>query len=146
MRIIKEINYNMANKKSYSQKDKEKFATFMRGYAKEGVLRRIADAFDRANNYVIHGATISSAISMALAEQGLPSYSIIDRPLIFSQAEIIHEMVRENKYGGLSGVVKNIPVPIPPRSGFSEPREFLAEGSQPVEEYLAEYERGLMEP
>jgi hypothetical protein len=137
----------MAKQKTYTEKDRKKFAIFMRNTRTEDILRRIASAFDiAAVEGTQGGKSLPEAIDYGLKTQNLEGYSVNGRFLSYPQAKIVFEMVRGGKYCEFPRPQPvSIFVPVPLRFKFPEPIHFEPSGSQTSEEYLRDYELRLQE-
>jgi hypothetical protein len=135
-RQIQEIN----------ERRRARFAREMRVSRTEDVLRRIASAYDLASDYIQIGKSDREAMQLALEKQGLPNYTINGRIITYRQAAVIYDLVRTKKYCEFP---RPQPIaifqPLSIRYKFPDPVEFLPSGRQTSEEYLKDYERGLME-
>lgn len=136
----------MTQKRIYNEKDRQRYADFMRTKP-EHLLRRIAVAYDRALDYVAMGLrTGNEALSEELRKEGLLGFKIS-----YKQARIVYEMVVEEKYGGLKGpqgqqLQESQTIRTQPANLESNLQDctFPEISKQTPEEYLKKYEEGLI--
>ena len=125
----------MAKKiKQTSEKQKQAFADFLRQRKPAHILRSISAAYDWASVEAENGFDPNLALHNALRRHSLQGYSINGQSITYSQARVVYEMVKLNRYGGLSGRGEQFPRP----DGC-----FPEMVKQSSETYLKEYESAL---